>query len=116
EQAAVFPGNDLPGVMVSSAAELLLHRYGVLPGRRAVVLAGSNEASSTAWGLKEAGASVTVVDLRDEGGWPEGFPVVPGSTILAAHGRRRVAGGTAGVPGAGRGGKITGDLVGIAWL
>jgi sarcosine oxidase, subunit alpha len=110
EQSAVFPGNDLPGVMVSSAVELLLHRYGVLPGRRAVVLAGHNEAYTTAWALKDAGASVTVVDLRD-GGWPQGFPVFAGSSILEAHGRRRVTGVTVGPPG-GRGGqKVSCDLV-----
>ena len=110
EQAAVFPGNDLPGVMVSSAVELLLHRYGILPGRRAVVLAGNNDAYTTAWALKDAGASVTVVDLRD-GGWPEGFPVFAGSSILEAHGRRRVTAVTVGPPG-GRGGqKVTCDLV-----
>jgi sarcosine oxidase subunit alpha len=110
EQAAVFPGNDLPGVMVSSAVELLLHRYGVLPGRRAVVLAGNNDAYTTAWALKDAGASVTVVDLREEG-WPEGFPVFAGSAILEAHGRRKVTGVTVGPPG-GRGGqKVTCDLV-----
>ena len=89
EQSAVFPGNDLPGVMVSSGVHLLLHRYGVLPGRRAVVLAGDNVGYPTAWALRDAGAEVTVVDLRSEGGWPEGFPVFAGSTIVSAHGRRR---------------------------
>ena len=114
EQSAVFPGNDLPGVMVSSAAHLLVHRYGVLPGRRAVVLAGDNIAYSTAWALRDAGAEVTVVDLRSEGGWPEGFPVIAGSTIVAAHGRRRVAGVTVGPPGSTSGQKVRCDLVVIA--
>jgi sarcosine oxidase subunit alpha len=114
EQSAVFPGNDLPGVMVSSAAQLLLHRYGVLPGRRAVVLAGDNTAYSTAWALRDAGAEVTVVDLRSEGGWPEGFPVVPGSTIVSAHGRRHVTGVTVGPPGSTSGRKVSCDLLVIA--
>jgi sarcosine oxidase, subunit alpha len=114
EQSAVFPGNDLPGVMVSSAAQLLLHRYGVLPGRRAVVLAGDNTAYSTAWALRDAGAGVTVVDLRSEGGWPEGFPVVPGSTIVSAHGRRHVTGVTVGPPGSTSGRKVSCDLLVIA--
>ncbi len=114
EQSAVFPGNDLPGVMLSSGVELLLHRFGVLPGRRAVVLTADNAGYSTAWALRDAGAEVTVVDLRSEGGWPEGFPVVPGSTIVAAHGRRRVTGITAGPPGASSGHRIRCDLVVIA--
>jgi sarcosine oxidase subunit alpha len=116
EQSAVFPGNDLPGVMVSSGVQLLLHRYGVLPGRRAVVLTADNAGYSTAWALKEAGAEVTVVDLRSEGGWPEGFPVVPGSTIVSAHGRRRVTGVTVGPAGSTSGQRVSCDLVAIACM
>ena len=114
EQSAVFPGNDLPGVMVSSAVHLLLHRYRVLPGRRAVVLAADNTAYPTAWALRDAGAEVTVVDLRSEGGWPEGFPVFAGSTIVSAHGRRGVTGVTVGPPGSSSGQKVRCDLVVIA--
>jgi sarcosine oxidase subunit alpha len=114
EQSAVFPGNDLPGVMVSSGVQLLLHRYGVLPGRRAVVLTADNAGYATAWALRDAGAEVTVLDLRSEGGWPEGFPVIPGSTILAAHGRRGVTGVTVGSPGSTSGQKVSCDLVVIA--
>ena len=114
EQSAVFPGNDLPGVMLSSGVELLLHRYRVLPGTRAVVLTAENAGYSSAWALKDAGAEVTVVDLRSEGGWPEGFPVVPGSTILSAQGRRRVTSVTVGPPGSTSGQKVACDLVAIA--
>jgi sarcosine oxidase subunit alpha len=111
EGSAVFPGNDLPGVMLSSAVHLLLHRYGVLPGRRAVVLTGDNVGYSTAWALKDAGAEVTVVDLRSDGGWPEGFPVFAGATILSAHGRRRVSAVSVGTVGATSGQKVSCDLV-----
>ena len=111
EGSAVFPGNDLPGVMLSSAVHLLLHRYGVLPGRRAVVLTGDNVGYTTAWALKDAGAEVTVVDLRSDGGWPEGFPVFAGSTILSAHGRRRVSAVSVGPRGATSGQKVSCDLV-----
>ncbi len=111
EGSAVFPGNDLPGVMLSSAVHLLLHRYGVLPGRRAVVLTGDNVGYATAWALKDAGAEVTVVDLRSDGGWPEGFPVFAGSTILSAHGRRRVSAVSVGTVGATSGQKVSCDLV-----
>ena len=111
EGSAVFPGNDLPGVMLSSGVHLLLHRYGVLPGRRAVVLTSDNVGYTTAWALKDAGAEVTVVDLRSDGGWPEGFPVFAGSTILSAHGRRRVSAVSVGTPGATSGQKVSCDLV-----
>ena len=38
EQPAVFRNNDLPGVMLSSAAQRLIYRYAVKPMNRAVVL------------------------------------------------------------------------------
>jgi sarcosine oxidase, subunit alpha len=114
EQSAVFPGNDLPGVMVSSGVQLLLHRYRVLPGRRAVVLTAQNAGYTTAWALRDAGAEVTVVDLRSEGGWPEGFPVISGSTIVSAHGRRRVRAVTVGRAGSASGQRVSCDLVAIA--
>src|SRR5688500_15979152 len=37
EQPAVFRNNDLPGVMLGSAAQRLAKLYGVRPGREAVV-------------------------------------------------------------------------------
>ena len=37
EQPAVFRNNDLPGVMLGSAAQRLIRLYGVRPGSRAVV-------------------------------------------------------------------------------
>jgi sarcosine oxidase subunit alpha len=74
EQPAVFPNNDLPGIMLGEAVDRLLHLYGVLPGRRAVVAAFGPEAESTAHGLREAGAQVTVIN-----------PAV--DVIEAAHGR-----------------------------
>jgi sarcosine oxidase subunit alpha len=38
EQPAVFHNNDLPGVMLASAAQRLMYRYGVKPMQQAVVL------------------------------------------------------------------------------
>ena len=54
---------------------------------------------------------MTVVDLRSEGGWPEGFPVFAGSTILSAHGRRRVSAVSVGTAGSTSGQKVSCDLV-----
>jgi sarcosine oxidase subunit alpha len=44
EQPAVFRNNDLPGVMLASAALRLLARHGVAPGRRVVMVAANLEA------------------------------------------------------------------------
>ncbi|HVF08582.1 MAG TPA: 2Fe-2S iron-sulfur cluster-binding protein, partial [Actinomycetota bacterium] len=92
EQPAVFPNNDLPGVMLSSAVELLIHRFGVLPGREAVVMTSSDAGHESARALVEAGATVSVVDLRPGAPAGHGYRVAAGTTVLAATGRRRVTG------------------------
>ena len=38
EAALPFKNNDLPGVMLSSAVERLIHLHGIAPGKRAVVI------------------------------------------------------------------------------
>jgi sarcosine oxidase, subunit alpha len=65
EQPAVFRNNDLPGVMLASAASNLLLRYRVAPGLRVVVVAGNLEAYRTALGLHAQNVRVVaIVDLR----------------------------------------------------
>lgn len=65
EQHAVFRNNDLPGIMMSSAAQRLLHLYGVRPGNTAVILAGNNDAYGVALDLLDAGVNVNlIVELR----------------------------------------------------
>ncbi|MCK8517351.1 2Fe-2S iron-sulfur cluster-binding protein [Methylonatrum kenyense] len=68
EQPAVFHGNDLPGVMLGSGAQRLLHRYAVRPFQRAVILAANSDAYRLALDLVAAGIEVaTIADLRTEG-------------------------------------------------
>jgi sarcosine oxidase subunit alpha len=65
EQPAVFRNNDLPGVMLASAASNLLLRYRVAPGRQVVVVAGNLEGYRTALGLHAQRVRiVAIVDLR----------------------------------------------------
>ena len=65
EQPALFRNNDLPGVMMGSAAQRLIRLYGVRPGRRAVVLTGNRFGYEVALDLIEAGVEVAaVVDQR----------------------------------------------------
>ena len=115
EQAAVFPNNDLPGVMLSSAVDLLVDRYRVLPGRRAVVLTSSEKGYETARALRGAGADVTVVDLR-----PDARPVDGLAVIARLHDRGRARGAAAsrevvvGAAGRARGPKVRCDLVVLA--
>jgi sarcosine oxidase, subunit alpha len=114
EQPAVFPNNDLPGVMLSSAVEILINRFGVLPGRTAVVLTASDGGHRTARALVEAGAAVSVVDLRPHAPTGQGYRVASGSTILSASGRRHVTGVSVGAPGAETGSNVACDLVVLA--
>ena len=66
EQLAVFRNNDLPGIMLGSAALRLMYCYGVRPGRCAVVLAADDEAYRVASILSEAGVEVrALADLRE---------------------------------------------------
>ncbi|HTV73116.1 MAG TPA: 2Fe-2S iron-sulfur cluster-binding protein, partial [Candidatus Acidoferrales bacterium] len=65
EQPLIFRNNDLPGVMLASAARRLMWTYGVAPGRRAVVCTANDEGLGAALDLVEAGVEVaTVADLR----------------------------------------------------
>ena len=67
EQPLVFRNNDLPGVMLGSAAQRLIKLYGVKPGRRAVVATVNDEGYGAALDLLDAGVEVAaVVDLRME--------------------------------------------------
>ena len=67
EQQAVFHNNDLPGVIMSSAAQRLMHLYAVRPGNSAVVVTGNNDGYATALDLLDAGVEVkAIVDLRQQ--------------------------------------------------
>lgn len=68
EQPAVFRNNDLPGVMLASAAQRLIYRYGVRPLRSAVVLTANADGYRAALDMHRNGTTVVaVVDLRREG-------------------------------------------------
>ncbi len=99
EQPMVFRNNDLPGVMLSSAAQRLMRLYGVRPGRRGVIATANDHGYELALDLLEAGIEVAaVVDLRER---PEpdeaqqavvasGLRVERGKTICEAIGKNHV--------------------------
>ncbi len=93
EQPAVFGNNDLPGVMLATAAQRLIRQFAVRPGKRAVVLAANAEAYAAALDLATADVDVAaLVDLRTHGEDAaaaselarRGIPVYTGHTITAA--------------------------------
>ena len=94
EQPAVFRNNDLPGVMLASAAQRLIYRYAVQPMRRAIVLAANGDGYRAALDLLGAGVQVAaVIDLRSGVAEPllfslreRGVEVAQGSCVLEAIG------------------------------
>ena len=65
ERPIVFGDNDRPGIMLASAVRSYVNRFGVAPGRRAVIFADNDDALRTASDLAQAGIAVAaVVDAR----------------------------------------------------
>jgi sarcosine oxidase subunit alpha len=61
----IFENSDLPGVMLGSAAQRLMHLYAVKPGQRAIVLSANDDGLQVALDLQAAGVElVTVAELR----------------------------------------------------
>ena len=65
DQPVVFHNNDLPGILLTSAAQRLMKLYAVKPGQRAVVLTGNDHGYLAALDLHQQGVEVAaLVDLR----------------------------------------------------
>ncbi|MFR0672092.1 2Fe-2S iron-sulfur cluster-binding protein [Enterobacterales bacterium AW_CKDN230030176-1A_HGKHYDSX7] len=80
DQPVVFRNNDLPGVMLTSAAQRLMKLYAVKPGQRTVVLTGHDDGYLAALDLQEQGVTVAaLVDMR----------AAPADAALAAELKRR---------------------------
>lgn len=102
ERPLVFHENDRPGIMLAGAARTYVHRYGVLPGKRALVFANNDSAWDAAFDLQEAGTRIAgIVDLRRnvEAGLlgaaaERGIAIHPGAAIVGTSGAHRVSGAT----------------------
>jgi sarcosine oxidase, subunit alpha len=99
EQPLVFPGNDLPGVMLSGGALRLAALYGLSPGESVVVATCERGGLENALLLQELGVGVTVVaDLRSDGDddlcerlRAGGAELLRGVTPVRANGRGRLS-------------------------
>ncbi|MHA6622742.1 2Fe-2S iron-sulfur cluster-binding protein [Pseudonocardia sp. DLS-67] len=68
ERPYVFAGNDLPGVMLSTAVRRLVNLHAVRPGERAVVLTANADGDAAVDDLRSVGVDVAeVVDARRGG-------------------------------------------------
>ncbi len=65
EQPAIFHNNDLPGILLSTATQRLIHLYGVRPGKQAVIVTANDDGYATALDLLEHDIKiVAIADLR----------------------------------------------------
>ena len=98
ERPLVFPDNDRPGVMLASALSGYIRRYGVCPGRRAVIFTNNDGAYLTALDLVQVGASVSaIIDCREYGAGAvaepsreAGVDIYQGCIVAGASGRNGV--------------------------
>lgn len=100
ERPIVFGGNDLPGVMLAGSVRTYINRFGVVPGKRAVVFANNDDAATTIHELRLAGAEVVaLIDSRRAPGprvraiaETAGVQLISGGVVVDALGKKRVSG------------------------
>ncbi|MGH8297141.1 MAG: sarcosine oxidase subunit alpha, partial [Steroidobacteraceae bacterium] len=97
ERPMVFSDNDLPGIMLSSAAMSYAAQYAVRPGHRVVFVTSGDFAYEAAADLQSRGIEIaSIVDTRAEPGdvaslaRTAGITVIPGHAPVRAHGARAV--------------------------
>jgi sarcosine oxidase subunit alpha len=103
ERPLVFENNDLPGVLLASAAQRLLHVDRCKFDGSAVVVTDNNQGYRVARQLSAAGTAPTIVDVRENPpeltgserlpNWAtwNGIGVFIGQTLLAAEGHSHVS-------------------------
>lgn len=80
ERLIPFPNNDIPGVYGAGAVQTLMNVYGVLPGRRVLMVGAGNIGLIVSYQLMQAGVQVAAV--------VEAAPRVGGYWVHAAKIRR----------------------------
>lgn len=67
EQHVVFRNNDVPGVVMSSAAMRLMRQYAIKPGNKAVILTGNDDGYYCALELAQQGVDIPlIIDMRKD--------------------------------------------------
>src|SRR5205823_10523078 len=65
ERPLIFANNDRPGIMLAGAARTYVNRYGVVPGKRAVIFTNNDSTDVVAADLRRAGITIeAIVDVR----------------------------------------------------
>jgi heterotetrameric sarcosine oxidase alpha subunit len=118
ERPLIFGGNDRPGVMLSSAAQIYLNRFALRPGGKALLATNNDQAYRTAIALASAGVEVTVADERprlsaavEAAVTGRSIDVRTGTVVAGTLGGRRISGAELARPGDNTPLRITCDLV-----
>ncbi len=100
EKMLAFPGNDLPGIYGAGAVQTLMNVYGIVPGRKILMVGGGNIGLIVAYQLLQAGVDVAaVIEAEAEiGGYAVhaskirrcDVPIMTGYSIKKALGEREV--------------------------
>lgn len=99
ERPLVFDGNDTPGVMLSSAAKVYAHRYGVAVGKALALMASHDSGWHDVFALAKAGVGISaIIDIRksvDDALMIEanrlGIPVYLNHGVVGVNGRHNVS-------------------------
>ena len=102
EKMIPFPNNDLPGVYGAGAVQTLMNVYGVVPGKRVLMVGAGNIGLIVSYQMKQAGVDIAgIVEFMPHVGgyWVHaakvrrlGIPIYLRHTILEALGDRVVKG------------------------
>ncbi len=104
ENMLTFPNNDLPGIYGAGAVQTLMNVYGILPGKRVLMVGAGNIGVIVAYQLVQAGVEVAAIveALAEIGAYQVhaskirrcGVPILTRHTVRRAIGRDRVEGAT----------------------
>ena len=102
EVPLMFQSNDLPGIMLATAAQRLIRLYGIRPGENAVVATGNDHGYQATLDLMDAGVKIAaVVDTRAEYSpgleaagalQSRGVLLLASHAIIRAEGKKKVRG------------------------
>jgi len=102
EKIINFPNNDLPGIYGAGAVQTLMNVYGVVPGKRVLMVGAGNIGLIVSYQLMQAGVEVAAVieGAPTIGGYlvhaskihRAGVPILTSHTIKEAYGDKAVEG------------------------
>ena len=100
ERPLVFNGNDRPGIMLASAAQTFLNRYGVAVGNTAILFTSYDSGYAAAFDLADSNIRISLIvdarnevpkDIRAEAA-QRGIEIISAASISKTYGKNRITG------------------------